>query len=343
MDFRFQHPWFLLLLLVLPVLAWLLGRMGRAAALRFSSVALARQVRQGRRSAAGRLLFSLQFLGLAGMIVALARPQKVEIISADPQPGVDIVLGVDVSGSMLGLDFQIDNHPDTRLEAAKIVISDFISKRENDRIGIVAFAGAAYLVSPLTLNQEWLRRNVERLNTGLINEQGTAIGDSIGMATNRLKDLDAPTKVIILLTDGSNNAGRLSPVAAAEAAAAFGVKIYTIAIGTNDVVPYPRVDQNMQVVRDARGRPIVRGMNRYPVDEESLRQVAQIASGRFYRATDTEQLQEIYSEIDELETSEVDLEIYAEYHERFFWPLALGLGLIGLQQALAHTRFRRLP
>lgn len=343
-EFLFADPYYLWLLLVLPLLALLRGRIGKAAAVRFSSTGILARIARGRKHRAGAFLFSLYLLALACLITALARPQIGRGQQSVEASGIDIVLVVDVSLSMLGLDFTIDDRRDTRLEAVKVVIADFIEKRPYDRIALVAFAGEPYLVSPLTLNHDWLLQNLERLRVGLIRETGTAIGSAIGMSVNRLRNLeDAESRVMILLTDGKNTAGQISPVAAAEAAAAFDTKIYTIAAGSNDRVLVPRMGRDYQIFRNAEGEPIAQGYAEFPVDEETLQEVATLTSGKFYRATDTERLKAIYDEIDNLEKTEVELQQFSRYEELYAWPLALGFLLFGLEQILAYTRFRRLP
>ena len=343
-DLLFADPAFLWLLLLLPLLALLRGKIGKAAAVRFSSTGILAKISRARKQRAGNFLFTLHLLALGCFIVAVARPQLGKGQQSVEASGIDIVLAVDVSLSMLGLDFTIDGRRDTRLEAVKVVIADFIEKRPFDRIALIAFAGDPYLVSPLTLNHDWLLQNLERLRVGLIRETGTAIGSAIGMSVNRLRNLeDADSRVMILLTDGKNTAGQISPVAAAEAAAAFNTKIYTIAAGSSDRVLVPRMGRDYKIFRNASGEPIAQGYAEFPVDEPTLQEVARLTNGKFYRATDTERLQAIYDEIDALEKTEVELQQFSRYEELFAWPLALGLLIFGLEQLLNYTRFRRLP
>ena len=235
-NLTFQDPEFLWLLLALPLLLFLRGRAGRAAAVQFSSVAIARQLGSAARSRAGWFLFALRALGLAAFSIALARPQLPETHAEQiDASGIDIVLVLDLSYSMASVDMSVDeNNAVTRVDAAKQVMEDFIKRRPNDRIGMVAFATNPYLVSPITLDHDWLLQNLDRLHLTVIDGGSTAIGSGLGMAINRLRDLDSKSKVIILLTDGDNNAGVISPMAAAEAAAAYHVKIYTIGVGTEN-------------------------------------------------------------------------------------------------------------
>lgn len=343
-QFEFADPHFFWLLAALPLAALLRGRSGPAAALLFSSLALTRPQSHPVRRRAGALLLGLRLFALALCVLALARPRISHGLDTIEAPGIDIVLAVDVSLSMLGLDFTVDGRRDTRLEAVKVVLADFIRKRPHDRLGLVAFAGEPYLVSPLTLNHDWLRENLERMRVGLIRESGTAIGSAIAMSVNRLRDLpDAQSRVIILLTDGQNNSGQVTPIAAAEAAASFSTRIYTVLAGTADRVLVPRMGGDYQIIRNSNGEPIPQGYAEFPLDEPTLISVAEKTGGRFFRATDTDRLKAIYEEIDRLEKTTVEVQRHSTYEEWFLWPLGLGLAAFLLEQVLAHTRFRRLP
>lgn len=342
-SLEFHSPELLWLLLLLPLLAILRGKVGRNAALVFSSVALARKVSGKTRTRAGAFLFFLRLLALAVLIVALARPQLGTGHAEVESSGIDIILAVDVSGSMAALDFADNQDPATRLDIVKRTIAKFIRQRPNDRIGIVAFAKEPYLLSPLTLNHDWLLKLLDGLKLGRIDWTGTAIGPAIGMGTNRLRDLPAKSRIMILLTDGEDNANRIPPVAAAEAAKTFDVKIYTIAAGKSGLVPIGNFDpQTGELRRDRLGR-IDYSREYSKVDEEMLKEVAAITGGKFYHATNKEQLAGIYDEIDELEKTEVKLKHYATYDELFIWPAIFGLGLIILEQLLGNTRFKRIP
>ncbi|MGB0744407.1 MAG: VWA domain-containing protein [Opitutales bacterium] len=342
--FQFQDPEFFFLLLLIPVLAWWTGRMGPEAALRFSSTALASKVSRERRSRPGRLLLALRLLALAALVAALARPQVGKMNESSEAEGIDIVVTLDLSGSMRALDLSTSDDIVTRLDAAKRVVEDFIGKREYDRIGLVAFAADAYVVSPLTLNHDWLKRNLQRLELGEIDGSGTAIGTALGASVNRLRDHQARSRIVILLTDGENNAGTLSPIGAAEAAKTYGVKVYTIATGKKGRVPVPQTDRSGRVVRDAEGTPVYRGRSDISnFDETELREIAKMTGGRFFSATQDGDLERIYEEIDELETTEIELRSYANFTELFIWPALLGLALLGLEQLLRNTRYHRLP
>lgn len=344
--FRFAAPLWLILLLFLPLLAWLCGRRKPRPAIRFSSAALFRHSGFPLSSRAGAWLNRLRFLALALIILALARPQTGTRTTPLQASGIDIILAVDLSTSMWAHDFKINGRYTDRLRVVKQVMRDFINKRPSDRIGIVAFAGNAYTVSPLTLNHDWLlENNLERLQIGLI-EDGTAIGTAIGISTNRLISqtaAEAQSRVMVLLTDGANNRGEISPAAAAEAAAALGVKIYTIGAGRSGRVPMPRLDPQTGKPRYDRSGNIVLVNRISDIDSDTLKNIAEISAGRFFRATDTESLEKIYDEIDVLEKTEVTLKQTIRYADSFAWLIFPALTLLIIEQILACTRLRILP
>src|SRR5437763_10457688 len=238
----FAHPWLLLLLLVVPLLAYLRGRRGPAAALTFSSTASLRAIGKQSAARAGKILRSLLLAAIAVFVVALARPQLGKSLTQIEASGIDIILALDVSGSMLTKDFTIGGQEATRVDAIREVTQKFIEGRPNDRIGIIAFAGRPYVVSPMTLDHDWLLQNLDRVRVGLV-EDGTAIGSAIASGCNRLRDKESKSRVIILLTDGDNNAGKVTPETAAEAAKALGIKLYAIGAGTKGIAPFPFQDQ----------------------------------------------------------------------------------------------------
>ncbi len=332
-GFAFAHPWVLLLLLVIPLLAWLKGKFGGTAGVTFSNTAMLAKIGNRRRSRAGAFLVALTYLALVLFIVALARPQLGRITTRVQATGVDIMLVLDVSRSMLAEDFTIGNRRANRIDAVKLVTEQFIRERPNDRIGLVAFAGRPYLVSPLTLDHDWLIRNLERLRIGLV-EDGTAIGSAIASAANRLKDKEAKTKLIVLLTDGDNNAGKVQPLTAAEAAKALGIRIYTIGAGTEGEAPFPLTNQF--------GRTVYRNVL-VKFDEKTLQEIAAMTSGQYFRATDTNSLRTIFGEIDKLEKSKVEVEKTAQYRDLFMWFLIPGLACLALETLLSQTVWRRLP
>jgi len=339
----FQDPHWFWAALLLPVWVFLRGRTGRKAALSFSSVAIAKDVSRNARSRVGGFLFLLRILAALCLLTALARPQLGKGHSEIESSGIDIVLAIDVSGSMNALDFATREDIATRLEIVKRTVENFIEKRPNDRIGLVAFAKESYLVSPLTLNHGWLLQNLERVQTGLIDGSATAIGPAIGMSVNRLRDLPAKSRIVILLTDGEDNVRQIPPIAAAESAKPFDVKIYTIAAGQSGRVPMPRTDRSGNILRRPNGDIVVADYIESRVDSETLREIAEITGGKFYRATDPDELRMIYDDIDRLEKTEVTLRHYAEYEELFLYPLLLGAAFLALELLLTHTRFRALP
>src|SRR5438876_3196934 len=253
----FARPWLLLLLLAIPLLAYLRGKRGPAAALTFSSTATLRAI--GKQSAArvGKFLRALIFATLAIFVVALARPQLGKSLTQVEASGIDIMLVLDVSGSMLTKDFTIGGEEATRLDAVREVTRKFIAGRPNDRIGIIAFGTQPYVVSPMTLDHDWLLQNLERVRIGLV-EGSTAIGSAMAAAANRLNDKHSKSRVIVLLTDGDNNAGKISPNTAAEALKALHIKFYAIGIGTNGIASVPIQDGRGNLVTDALGRTLYR-------------------------------------------------------------------------------------
>ncbi|MEO7208705.1 MAG: VWA domain-containing protein [Steroidobacteraceae bacterium] len=330
---RFLQPeWFWLLTLLPFVLLWR-GRRGPVAAIEYSDVSLARDVARRGRSRMGVLAWLLPVLAGALMIVGLARPQRAHGRTEVTANGIDIVLGLDVSGSMQALDFQIENERVNRIEVVKSVVSKFIDERPDDRIGIIAFAGAPYLVSPITLDHDWLQQNLERVAVGGADD-GTAIGSAIAAGVNRLRLTQAKSKVIILLTDGVNNTGKISPIAAAEAARAMGVKVYTIGVGVRGDAPIP--------IRDAAGNTRIITA-RVDVDEKTLQAVADETGGKFYRATDTSSLQKIYEQINRYEKTAQTVQKFEHTEELYPWALIAALGILGLSLLLQQTRLRRLP
>jgi Ca-activated chloride channel family protein len=330
---HFLQPEWLWLLALLPVALLWHGRRGVVAAVQYSNVSLARQVAQQTRSRAGRWVWLLPIVAGALMIIGLARPQLGRG-SADVQAsGIDIMLALDVSGSMQALDFKVDGQPLNRIDVVKSVVSKFIEARPNDRIGIVAFAGLPYLVSPLTLDHDWLQQNLGRVQVAGV-EDGTAIGSAIATCVNRLRDTPAKSKIVVLLTDGMNNSGKISPIAAAEAAKAMGVKVYTIAVGVRGDAPVPVKDDqgNTQIV-----------MAKVDVDEDTLQKIAAETGGQFYRATDTDSLKHIYANINGLEKSKEIVHKFEHYQDVYAWALIPAFCVLGLAVRSEQTRYRRLP
>jgi Ca-activated chloride channel homolog len=330
---RFLQPEWFWAFAALPLIVLWRGRRGPVAAVEYSDITLARAVARRTRSRIGGLVWLLPILAAALMVVGLARPQRTDSHTEVTANGIDIVLGLDVSGSMQALDFMVNNTRLNRIEVVKAVVARFIEERPNDRIGIIAFAGSPYLVSPLTLDHDWLLQNLERVNVGG-QDDGTAIGSAIAAGVNHLRTTAAKSKVVILLTDGVNNSGKIAPLAAAEAARALGVKVYTIGVGVRGKAPVP--------VRDESGRMHI-VMAEVDVDEKTLQAVASETGGLFYRATDTDSLQKIYEQINRYEKSAQSVQKFEHVEELYRWPLYPALGLLGLGALLQLTRFRRLP
>jgi Ca-activated chloride channel homolog len=340
-GFTFGQPWFLLLLLLLPLVAWLLGRQGRAAALVFSSTVTLQQLGKSSTSRAGKILRALLFVALAIFTVALAQPRLGTTLTQVEASGIDIMIALDVSGSMLVKDFTVGGQPATRLDAVREVTRNFIEARPNDRIGLIAFAGRPYVVSPMTLDHDWLLQNLDKLRIGLV-EDGTAIGSGMAAAASRLNDKQSKSRVLILLTDGENNSGKIPPNTAAEAVKALGIRLYAIGAGINGVAPAPVPDRRGGFLTDLAGNYIYQNQ---PVsfNEAGLREVAKIAEGKFYRATDTQSLENIYSEIDQLEKTTVSVKKYQQYRELFPMTVLAGCSLLLLQLLLAQTIWKKLP
>jgi Ca-activated chloride channel family protein len=330
---RFLYPSFLWLLALLPLLALLRGRRGPVAAVKYSSASIARQAARETRSRAGKWLTPINLLALGLIVIALGRPQLGRSNSTVDASGIDMILALDCSGSMQALDFKIDGEPANRIDIVKSVVSKFIDARPNDRIGIIGFAGVPYLVSPLTLDHDWLQQNLDRVQIGSV-QDGTAIGSAIAAGVNRLRDQPGKSKVIVLLTDGENNMGKIMPETAAQAARALGVKVYTIGVGVRGDAPVPVTDEDGT-------KHLV--MARVDVDEGMLKKIADETGGKFFRATDTESLKDIYGEIDRMEKTTHQVKKFEQHDELFAWAVIPALALLGTGLGLSQTRFRRLP
>ena len=310
-EFQFLHPLWLLLPPLAPLLALLRGGRGKRAAIKFPTASLLRDLGRPARNSLGGFIFGLILISLVFGSLALSRPQKILSYEEEKAEGIDIMLTVDVSLSMLIEDFYIGGQPVNRLTAAKRVMADFIKGRRSDKIGIVAFAGETYLPCPLTLDRDWLINNLDRVQTQRVGD-GTAIGSGIVSAANRMRREKSPSKVIVLLTDGANNSGRLSPQDAAKLAATLGIKIYTIAIGTPGIhsIPDPK-----------RGTFTPVGQQLF--DEGTLKEVAAIGNGQFYMAQNLNSLSEVFGTIDKLEKTKIEHHKIIETEELFPWPLAV--------------------
>ncbi|MBI5383298.1 MAG: VWA domain-containing protein [Verrucomicrobia bacterium] len=343
-HFEFQYPWVLALLALLPVYAFLRGRVGKFSALQFPSADLARAAGAAARSAAGRLLIFLRLLTVGLCVVAMAGPRVAHDRSETLASGVDIMLVLDMSWSMMALDMGKPGERVSRMDIAQEVMEDFIQRRPSDRIGLVVFSAVPYLASPLTLNHEWLVQNLKRLHIGMIRELGTAIGDGAAAAAKRLKALkDSKSRIIILLTDGDNNKGDIDPLPAAELAAAMRAKLYTIGIGREEPCFLPAFDPATGKLRLNPDGSLINTIALQPANYKVLDQMSRISSGKFYRATNRRELENIYREIDRLEKTEIKLRRYTTFTPLFQWPLLAAFALLALELVLANTRYRRVP
>ncbi|OQY27436.1 MAG: aerotolerance regulator BatA [Candidatus Cloacimonetes bacterium 4572_55] len=330
---HFVNPEFFFLLAIIPFLIsnYFRKNKSRQGSLRFSSLRTVKSIAKRSTFAlkARHILIILRVGTVVLITIALARPQSSQKSSEIMTEGIDIVLSIDVSSSMLAEDFK----PDNRLIAAKKVASDFIQGRKNDLIGLVVFAGKSFTQCPLTLDYGVLISFLERVKIGMV-EDGTAIGMGIATALNRLRNSKAKSKVIILLTDGVNNSGQVDPITAAKAAKALNVRIYTIGAGTDGSAMYPVEDPLF-------GKRYV--SMPVEIDEESLKEVAKITGGEYFRAKDAKSLKAIYKQIDQLEKTKIEIEKYTRYEELFMIFLLPAICLFILEIVLANTRFRRIP
>ncbi|MFZ5801659.1 MAG: vWA domain-containing protein [Candidatus Omnitrophota bacterium] len=325
---EFRSPAVFLILLLLPVLYYLSKRR-ETVALPFSRVDVVRNPLLSLRAVGYRGLPWLRALALVLLVVAMARPERVNAEREYQTKGVDIVIALDISGSMLAEDFK----PENRIAVAKQEAVKFIRGRENDRIGLVVFSGKSFTQCPLTLDYEILIQLLKDIHVGMIPD-GTAIGMGIATAVNRLRDSDAKSKVIILITDGENNAGNIDPVTAAELARTFGIKVYTIGVGRGGLVPFP-VDDPLF------GKRYVQAD--VEIDEFTLKRIADITGGLFFRARDTAALAEIYEKINQLEKTEVKVKEYLSYAPLFHWFLLPALVLLVAEACLRRTILMRIP
>ena len=327
----FADSYFLWLLALLPILVYfhLRRRTPQSVTLQYSNLNLIKSAGKSRWSFYRHILFGLRILALVFFIIALARPQSGSTEEEITTEGIDIVLVLDISSSMLAEDFK----PKNRLEVAKLVAEDFVKGRTSDRIGMVVFAGESYTQCPLTLDYGVLLNFIKDVMVGLV-EDGTAIGMAIANAVNRLRDSKAKSKVIILLTDGRNNAGELHPLTSAQIAQALGIRVYTIGAGSCGTALYPIQD------------PILgKRYRRLPVeiDEELLQKIANMTNGQYFRAVDKNSLEKIFDEIGQLEKTKIEVKEYTRYKEMFVIFLALGLIILGLEIVLANTKFKKIP
>ena len=328
-DISFAHPWVLYFLVLVPALLyWYWKKKDKISPnVTYSSLKMFGSVPKSIKERLVNFPAILRVLAIALLIVAFARPQSFSSGENIYTEGIDIAMVLDISGSMLAEDFKPN-----RLEAAKNVIDDFIKKRTNDKIGLVIFAGESFTQCPLTIDYSVLRNLLSQIHSGMI-EDGTAIGNAIANGVNRLKDSKVKSKVMILLTDGVNNAGEIDPITAAQIAQKFGIRIYTVGVGTVGQAPYPF------------DTPFGKRYQMVPVeiDENLLKQISSITGGKYFRATDNKKLAEIYNDIDKLEKTRVEVTSYRHAKELYFgWALG-GLLLLLTEFGISKLYLKRIP
>jgi len=332
---RLGSPWWLLLAIAVIVRVALLvrDRRKRIGAFRFSSLSL---VREGTsfRAALASFPFLLECAAMLLLVVALARPQRVTRMATSDRYGIDIVVCLDSSGSMAAEDFR----PRNRFSVAKELIGDFIAKRQNDRIGIVTFGVRAVTRVPITFDREIAQAILDKAEVGE-NGDGTAIGHAIATAVNRLRTSQSRSRVIILVTDGVNNSGSIDPLVAAQLAAKFGIKIYTIGVGSEGAVPLPIKRQNPLTGEIETVYTTIRG----EIDEKSLGEIARVTGGAFFRATDARAMQDVLTRIDTLEKTRLTAPKSEKIEELYAGPLSLALGVLALALLAGETVFMRVP
>lgn len=325
----FAYPWVLYFLLIIPLMiAWYIFRgMKVQSSVKYSSVNIFKDIPSTLREKLRHIPFAVRMLAIGLLLVALARPQNFNSGENVTTEGIDIAMVLDISGSMLAEDLKPN-----RLEAAKNVIDNFIEGRISDRIGLVIFSRDAFTQCPLTIDYSVLRNLLSEIHSGMI-EDGTAIGNAIANGINRLKDSDAKSKIIILLTDGVNNSGEVDPISAAEMAKTFGIRVYTIGVGTKGEAPYP-----VQTPFGIRYQ-----MMPVEIDEAVLQKISDITDGQYFRATNNQALKEIYDKIDKLEKTKIEITSYKNASERYHSWLWGGLILLLFELGLSKTILRKLP
>jgi Ca-activated chloride channel family protein len=324
----FDQPMFLYLLLLIPVLVafYILKQQKANPSLRMPGLHQFAKTGKTFRHYLRHVLFAFRTIAIGILIIVLARPQATDRFQNTSTEGIDIVLALDISGSMLARDFKPD-----RLEASKNVATEFIAGRPYDRIGLVVFSGESFTQCPLTTDHAVLVNLLREIQSGMI-EDGTAIGNGLATAVNRIKDSQAKSKVIILLTDGVNNRGEIAPATAAGIAKTFGIRVYTIGVGTQGMAPYPVQTPFGMQFRDMQ----------VEIDENILKEIAGTTGGKYYRATDNNKLIQVYSEIDKLEKSKIDVRQFSKKEEKYLVPAIIALILLALEMIARNTIFKSL-
>lgn len=325
----FKNPeFFYLLLLLIPMIGWYVWQQKKAgASIQFSSIMGFARIPKSWKYYLRHSVFALVILSLSMLIIALARPQSSNSWQNVTTEGIDIVIALDISSSMLAMDFQPN-----RLEAAKDVAIQFISGRPNDRIGLVVFSGESFTQCPLTTDHATVINLFKSIESGMI-EDGTAIGNGLATAVSRLKESTARSRVVILLTDGENNRGEIAPVTAAELAKTFGIRVYTVGVGTIGTAPYPMQTPFGVQVRDVEVK----------IDEVIMTKIATATEGKYFRATNNKKLAEIYQEIDKLEKSKIDVKEFSKKEEEYIKYAWAGAFFLLVAMFLKTTIFRNIP
>jgi Ca-activated chloride channel family protein len=325
---KFADPLFLYLLVIVAgmIVFYVLKQHKTNASLQMPGIQQFVNIGNTFRNYLRHILFALRTIAVTLLIIILARPQKTDIFQDVTTEGIDIILTLDISGSMLARDFNPD-----RLEASKNVATEFISGRPYDRMGLVVFSGESFTQCPLTTDHAVMINLMREIQSGMI-EDGTAIGMGLATAINRIKDSDAKSKVIILLTDGINNRGEIAPATAADIAKTFGIRVYTIGVGTQGMAPYP-VQTAFGI--QYRNMPV-------EIDEAILKEIAEKTGGKYFRATDNTKLVQVYSEIDKLEKSKIDVKQFARREEKYLLPAIIAFSLLAFEFLLRFTIYRNL-
>ena len=345
-QLRLEEPFWLLLLLFIPFIVWIRTKKRfKPTTIRFPSISRIQQIKDSRLLFWAKIPNFLIYICMVFLILSLCKPQLDRSVRQISSSGVDIVLAVDLSASMLALDMSDNELGEvTRLDVVKGVIKNFINKREHDRMGLVAFSVNPYLVSALTLDTEHLNRNLDRLRVGLTLQTGTNIGSALAEGINRLRNLESKSKVLILLTDGKDEPPPPhSPLIFAEGARKDGIKIYTIAIGSNSRTRTYLFDPSTRdIMKYENGNPVIQVAD-YPVDKDILKRISEKTGGLYFEAKNQKSLIEIYDEIDRLEKTEVNMKINAFYEDLFQWPLAFSAATFIIGVVLNRTLFLRIP
>lgn len=329
MNYTFLHPhFFYLLLLLAPMIGWYIWKQKELnASLQISTLKGFSRIKKSRKTYLRHVPFGLRCLTIIFLIIALARPQSTDSHRDVTTEGIDIMVSLDISGSMQAMDFNPN-----RLEAAKDVATEFIAGRPNDKMGLVVFAAESFTQCPLTIDHAVLTNLIQDVRIGML-QDGTAIGLGLSTAVSRIKESDAKSKVIILLTDGVNNRGEIHPLTAAEIAKSFGVRVYTIGVGSHGTAPYPVNTVFGQQVQDMEVK----------IDENMLQEIANITGGQYFRATDKDKLRQIYEEIDQMEKTKIEVKEYSKRSEEFLPFAILALAFLLAEVLLRNTVLRNLP